>query len=264
MIPNASGTLISTLKTSLANSSAGWMVIAVREAKGSRIGGITKTTGTPVGDAEYLRDVTLTSSTTVITEIELSARALVQAVGGAPGLDLKYISVWIDGAFSQGLIESAGGTFASSDSALDTTMRSLASTFIAARDTTLKDALAAGPQTGGGEYIDAATLAGIKTSLADIDAGWAVTSRNVVRYDREAQISVTLQAANIAMPPGTTLRAQLCYSVRLLGGQLVEANVAVRGGQWRTVDAALHTAIMALADAFADDQGDMLADVFAA
>jgi hypothetical protein len=276
MIPNATAGLITALKNSLADADAAWVVTGIDEGQGTRIASVTPsassatfvTPAPPLGSQGTAAAVTgvgvaVNSATTVVTQIDLLARALVQSDGSA-GLVVSYLSVWIDGAFDHGIIHGDGGAYKSTDAALDTTIRSKGSTFNTAKDTALLDALEAGPQTGVGEqFIASDVLDDLKASLADEDAGWAVTALNTTKFGRDTLTAVVLQAANVAMPVGTTLRAQVSYSARSVGAVLIEASVSIRGSQWRVVDADLHATMMALADAFRETQGAAFAEALA-
>jgi hypothetical protein len=282
MIPAASSDLITALKASLASSPAGWLVTDVSESSGTRIGSVT-----PVhvgGDPNAaLINVNVTSSTTVITQIDLAASPLRIAVGAVAPMALTYLSVWIDGSFSAGQVLADGAALTTSDSALDTTIRGLASTFLAAKDTSLKNALNAGPVSPSTDplLIPSGLLTALKATLADSDAGWEARSYNQ-NVNRGANNTVTTMViislssamfdANgndvpyVRLISGSSAPGQFSYTATFDSlGNLIDANVQIDATMWRTgLDSALNTTVLALGSAFLTAQNTSLTAAFTA
>lgn len=288
----ASGTLISALKSSLADSTAGWAVTAVQETSATRLsdvsGSVTgethgETTGSISGSTSGsivagAGDVTgsttgsvtgyvtgsvsgstsSTSTTVVKTAVTLAAAGIPAAVGAPTSLALAYTSIWTDGAFSGGVIQWQGAELASADAVLDSTIRTLASTYVAGRDTALAAVLGAGPQAG--LSIPADLLAAIKTSLADTAAGWHVRSHVVnpigPATDRQVQHTIGLGSELLRIPvAGNLMRGQLTYIATVSAlGALIEARVLLNGAEWRSTDTALNSTILAAASDFTSAQ----------
>lgn len=226
--------MVTALKDSLANSAHAWVVASVTD------------TDVPTGLTAV--DDNLVLATSQVRTITLRATGLSVDSGSSVPLILAYDSVWTSGAYVRGDFRAGGGQWRTTDSALDTTIRALAATFLSDRDTRLIAALGASTYP---DTLPSNVLTALKASLADSSAGWNV--RHVVKVPNGIgiEVSVTLVAAEPRIPAGTSLPAQVSYTASLNPkGDLLEARVLISGSHWRVKDAALHTTIMTLATAF--------------
>ncbi len=241
----ASTGLISALKTSLADTSAGWAVIDVDESS-STFSRVTVATGDGAST-----DVTITR-----TRISLAAASIPIATGSKATLRMTYTQVQIDGSYDHGEIAYGHAVYRTTDTALNTTIVALAGPYLTGGDAALTATLAAGPQAG--LTIPAELLSAIKTSLASTSAGWQVRGYNrVIMDDGTVQGSIVLNstAALITIPTveGTTVAVPCCLSylfTRSARGLITDAKLMIDGLEWRTLDAALQTMVLQMADAY--------------
>lgn len=248
MPTNASGGLVTALKSSLADSNDGWSVVQVID---------TSAQSSYVTDAD--ERIFLTYDTRSVT---MKAAALTIDVDSSSPMVLTYLSIWSNGVFYEGRIVANGGEWRTTDSALDTTVRALAATHLSTRDTRLTAALNASASTV--DVIPSDVLTAIKASLADTAMEWEV--RHVVIVPQTTpgaiggvsdylEVSTTLVSSVARIPAGTSLPAQIGYVARLDTKRvLIESRVMISGATWRTRDSALHTTIMTMAAAFQTEQ----------
>jgi hypothetical protein len=233
MPTSASANLITALKNSLADANAGWVVRSVTEVR----------LVSNVADGN--------ASLAVEQIIDLEAVAL--------GLRLGFVSVAVGGVFREAFIRAGGGEWRTTDAALNTTVTGLASTFLTAKDTVLKDILNAGPneRAASTDLIDALTA-----SIEDESHGWTVRSRIENSSPHGTQIAVSLGTLLVKTIPAVgvlPIPTQFAYLADVdQAGALISARLLFSGAEWRARDAGLHTAIMALADAYLETQNAAL------
>lgn len=152
MPTSASGGLVTALKTSLADATHGWAVTAVEDAGASEqqivsVAQHTETLLDAYGGSAPLRTTTFDVSSTAGQSLKITVQAahLLAAAGATSLLTIAYTSRWVNGVYSSGLIDTNGAQLTTSDAALDTTLRALATAFLSAKDTALTAALGAGP-----------------------------------------------------------------------------------------------------------------------
>jgi hypothetical protein len=169
------------------------------------------------------------------------------------------VSVAVGGVFSEAFIRAGGGEWRTTDAALNTTVTGLASTFLTAKDTVLKDILNAGPneRAASTDLIDALTA-----SIEDESHGWTVRSRIENSSPHGTQIAVSLGTLLVKTIPAVgvlPIPTQFAYLADVdQAGALISARLLFSGAEWRARDAGLHTAIMALADAYLETQNAAL------
>mgnify|MGYP003385517215 CR=1 FL=1 len=246
----ASAGLISALKSSLADSAAGWAVVDIDETTDKARQ--TTVTATDAGAVS----TTSTSVVTVRLRLKLVAQSVPIAVGAKSALRMTYTQVTEDGSFTEGQIGWGSSVLRTTDSALNTTIVTLAAPFLTAGDDALKATLQAGPQAG--LAIPADLLTAIKASLASPAAGWQVRGFNrIVLDDGTAQAAVVLNSLESIVTVGTidgtrvAVPCVLSYLYTLSARQiLMDAKIMVDGLEWRTLDAALSSTIIGLAAAY--------------
>lgn len=257
MASNASAGLVSALKTSLADAAALWCVLAIHEttALASVSGTVTAGEGSVAASTRVERRVALASP-----------KVRVQSANPVP-LRLDYVSVRTGGAYTEGLIAANGVWLRSTDADLDTAVLALATAYEAAADTALAAALTAGPGATPTGVMGASLVAALKASLDDEAAGWAVRSRSETAAGGTRQVAVVLGSldvtflALVASAPEVRIPAGITYMATTTpAGALLDAAVIANGAGLRVIDADLHTAVMALADAYlAAQSADILA-----
>lgn len=244
MTTNASAGLVTALKSSLADTNDGWTVLSVSEVQ---------------GQTSYVVDTERIFVTRDYMTVTLTAAALTLDTGSQMPMVLTYVSVYESEVYLSGSIMAHGGSWATSDSALDATVRALAAAFLSARDTRLTAALNAAASTV--DIVPSDVLTAIKTSLADAGAEWEV--RHVTKTPmmlpggtaEALEVSVTCVSGVARVPAGSSLPAQFMYAGRLNAkGDLIEARLYVSGATWRTKDAALHSTVMTMAATFLTEQ----------
>lgn len=280
MPTTASTGLITALTTSLADETAGWTVKRVTEDKGvsavtgSTSGTIAAVSGTITGGDGSVTggggSVTgSTSSTTAVrTIVELFAPSLRSGVGSRTPLSLTYISVAVGGSFSEAFIRCNGAEFRSTDGDLDDDVLALVATFLAAQDTALTAAINAGAQDDDGTELSAAMLSALTTSLGTQSHGWYCRSRVETPVHGGMQMTVALASRATKYAPTTGLRAvpaQLVYIADIsAAGSLVAARLMFSGAEWKSRDASLHAAVLALAEAYTAAQDTAITAALAA
>lgn len=237
MPTTASANLVTALKNSLADPDAGWVVRSVTETRR-----VSSTTGT-VASGEG----TISTSQAVEQIIDLEAVAL--------GLRLGFVSVAVGGVFSEAFVRSGGGEWRTTDAALNTTVTGLASTFLAAKDTVLKDLLNAGPNDRSAPND---LVAALIASIEDETHGWAVRSRVENASPHGTQLAVSLGTALVKAPPSVgvlPVPVQFAYLADVdSAGALISARLLFSGAEWRSRNTDLHDAVMTLADAYVTAQ----------
>lgn len=284
MTTTASAGLIAALKASLADSDAGWTVRRVSEEKwlASVTGSTAAVTGTVAavsgtitggngsvtggGGSVTGGSGSTSSAAAVRTTVEMSAPSLRAGVGSRAALALTYVSVAVAGSFSEAFIRANGAEFRSTDSALDTTVQVLATAFLAAADTALTAALVAGPQDDDGTELPADMRVSLVASLGATAHGWYARSRVENRTDSGLQVVVSLASNGVKWSPTTGLKdipGQLAYIADLTaGGTFIAARLMFNGAEWRSRDATLHAAVMALASAYVARQATAITAAF--
>ncbi len=254
MATNASAGLIAAVKASLADATKGWTVRGVRETKAlssvSVSGGggtIDSTTGGTVAS------VSSASTESIRTRVDL----LSAITHGAEPMRMAYTEVRVGGTFSEALIEVDGGELRSTDTALNTTVMTMASAFLTAHDASLIDALAANDPL----ELPSDVAAGIVAALGDASSQWRCTSNMPMALSSGGimrSISLFSAVKKIGGAP-----ASLQYIEHTgIDGALIAAQIMSGGCTWRTRNAALRTAILAVGETFSANRADDISAAF--
>lgn len=248
---DASGGLVSVLTTSLETPAHGWKVVSVVETSRVRLAGVSGAVSEGSGG------VSSTSETEVTVDVRLAAGLPLVAGSRAPmGLGYRYVTV--DGSFSYGLISWNGAELRTTDAPLKTTIADMVAAFLAASDTALAATLTAGPSSP--SLIASDLLVAIKASIVDVAHGWHVRSVVETAIGDGIERTIGLSSVLLRVPvQGQQMRAQMTYMARLDAfGALVSARVLMNGAEWLTTDAALHSTMTTLANAFKSSQATAL------
>lgn len=250
-----SAPLLAAIKASIADSDKAWAVLDVRETKG--VAAVTGTvTGSASGGGTIFSGngaVSLSGTTTGSTSSTERERTDVSLIAGAVILGagpmrMRYSEMKVAGVFTEALVEIDGTEYRSTDSALNTTVMGMATTWLTDRDEPLLDALDL-------EAVDPMALpddiaASLIASLADADNDWRITSSTRTQFYGGAggvlrAISMFSPVVRVGgRPTALTMSEQTTRD-----GMLITSEIMVNGKTYRTRDDDLREAILAKGDA---------------
>lgn len=98
--------------------------------------------------------------------------------------------------------------------------------------------------------ISGPLLTALIASLANSDHGWRASAAVQDPATSPTLVTVSLMTSKLRVAVGSNVPLQLAYMATLSGGALVDAKIIMNGVQYRSTSATLHTAIMALANAY--------------
>lgn len=273
---NASSSLKTAMKNSLADSGAGWEVTFVNKTSQTRLANVSVSgsvvdvsvpTG-PESDPLLLNIVnSVSSSSASVTEewitVGLTATNLPFSSGSSSPLKVSYRSLLADNSFQYGVIQWNGKEYKTTDADLDTTIRTMANAFETPGDADLISILTGGEISSYGVVsLPTDVKAAVLASLADESVGWTVRSRHAIDVgDGKTQLSITLSSladlTTVEQQGDTTVKVPMSLTfLATLGddGGLLSGSLIVDGSSWGTSDAGLYAAIQSKADDYLSDR----------